>query len=157
METIRPHNMTQGAFALMLHSHGFPACSKAAVSLAERPKDSGVQFTPEAKNAARALLTAAAEANPAGRAANDRPYRPENRKNGRKTTVWLDDEMRAWCETQAYLLDVPVGELIRELIRREMQKKTAPNAATSEAAGGGDQVKDPITSEYTTQKEEMQA
>lgn len=157
MVGLRPRNMTQAAFAALLQGAGFEACSKAAVSLAERPKDSGVQFTPDAKNAARALLTAATEAWNAGRAADDRPYRPENRKNGRKTTVWLDEEMRAWCETQAYLRDVPVGELIRDLIRREMQKKTAPEAATSEAAEKGDQVKDPITSDYNTKKEEKQA
>lgn len=152
MGQLRPRDMTQAAFADLLRGAGFEACSKAAVSLAERPKDSGVQFTPEAKNAARALLNAATDTGNAGRAS----CRPENRKNGRKTTVWLDDEMRSWCETQAYLRDVPVGELIRELIRREMERKTAPEAATSEAAGEGDQVKDPITSDYTTKKEEMQ-
>lgn len=157
MGQLRPRDMTQAAFAALLQGAGFEACSKAAVSLAERPKDSGVQFTQEAKNAARALLTAATEADPAGRASCDRSCRPENRKNGRKTTVWLDDEMRSWCETQAYLLDIPVGELIRELIRREMERKTAPEAATSEAAEKGDQVKDPITSDYTTKKEEKQA
>lgn len=117
METLRPHNMTQGAFASMLRSHGFPACSKAAVSLAERPKESGVQFTTEARNVAQSLL--------------NRARGPENRRNGNKTTVWLDDELREWVETRSYVESVPVGEYIRRLIAADKQK-TSPAAAKAE-------------------------
>ena len=123
MADIRPRGMSQGELAELLKANGFPACSKAAVSLAERPKESGVQFTPEARNVAQERFKSTGQA-----------VRTENRTNGRKTTVWLDEEMRIWCETTAYLREMPVGELIRSLIRAEM-KKTAPTAATVEAAG----------------------
>ena len=143
---IRPRDMSQGAFAELLREAGFESCSKAAVSLAERPKDTGVQFTPEAKRAARGALNL--------------PTRQENRTNGRKTTVWLDDETRAWLETQAYLTDTNVGEIIRRAItllraigdkakdgsrteigttpaasRNDKTEKAASDAGTSEAAG----------------------
>ena len=121
METLRPHNMTQGAFALMLRSHGFPACSKAAVSLAERPKESGVQFTTEARNVAQSLL--------------NRARRAENRKNANKTTVWFDDETREWLETRAYLTDSSVGEIIRQIVAEA--RKSAPDADESEAVQRG--------------------
>lgn len=144
METLRPHNMTQGAFALMLRSHGFPACSKAAVSLAERPKDSGVQFTPEARNVARGLLNS--------------PRRRENRKNANKTTVWLDDETRIWCETRAYMEDLPVGELIRRILRNAMKKeKAATDAGTSEAAVGTEGFEMTSFSDHNTTERRNQA
>lgn len=123
MKQLRPKAMKQTEFAALLREHGFPACSPTAVSLAERPKETGVQFTPEARNVAQELFKSTGQA-----------VKTENRKNGRKTTVWLDEEMRIWCETTAYLREMPVGELIRSLIRAEM-KKTAPTAATVEAAG----------------------
>lgn len=121
METLRPHSMTQGAFALMLRSHGFPACSKAAVSLAERPKESGVQFTAEARNVAQSLLA--------------RARRAENRKNANKTTVWFDDATREWLETRAYLEDSSVGEVIRRIVAEA--KKAASDAGQSEAVQRG--------------------
>jgi hypothetical protein len=142
--------MSQGAFAALLCDHGFTACSKTAVSLAERPKESGVQFTPEARKAAQGLLKST--------------RRRENRVNGNKTTVWLDDELRAWVQTQAYLYDYCVGEFIRRVLKKVMDEsngaqcaplqadrlsalqagrlpalqteKAASDAATSEAAGG---------------------
>lgn len=117
MEPLRPHNMTQGAFASMLRSHGFPACSKAAVSLAERPKESGVQFTAEARNVAQSLLA--------------RARRAENRKNANKTTVWFDDATREWLETRAYLEDSSVGGIIRRIVAEA--KKAASDADQSEA------------------------
>lgn len=103
MKQIRPRDMTQGAFAELLKGAGFEACSKAAVSLAERPKESGVQFTPEARKAAQGLF-------------NSKP-RAENRKNGNKTTVWFDDETRAWLEMMAYMKDTSVGELVRRIVK----------------------------------------
>lgn len=120
MAEIRPSRMPQGEFAELLRRNGFPACSKAAVSLAERPKETGVQFTPEARETAQRLLNSA--------------RRPEKRANPNKTTVWLDDELREWVQTQAYLRDLPVGEFIRGIIR-EAKEKAASDAATSEAAG----------------------
>ena len=47
MAEIRPIRMPQGEFAELLRRNGFPACSKAAVSLAERPKETGVQSLPQ--------------------------------------------------------------------------------------------------------------
>ena len=102
MAELRPRGMSQGELAELLREHGFSACSKAAVSLAERPKDSGVQFTPEARNAVRGALKSTS--------------RPENRKHGSKTTVWFDEETRAWLETQAYLTDTNVGEIVRRIV-----------------------------------------
>ena len=141
MGQLRPRSMSQGAFAELLREHGFTACSKTAVSLAERPKESGVQFTPEARKAAQGLLKST--------------RRQENRVNGNKTTVWLDDELREWVETQAYLYDYCVGEFIRRVLKKVMEEsngahcaplqagrlpalqteKAASDAATSEAAG----------------------
>lgn len=121
METMRPRSMTQNDFAAMLRSHGFPACSKAAVSLAERPKDSGVQFTTEARNVAQSLLK--------------RARRPENRKNANKTTVWFDDATREWLETRAYLEDSSVGEIVRRIVAEA--KKAASDADQSEAVLSG--------------------
>lgn len=111
MEQIRPRSMSQGAFAELLREHGFAACSKTAVSLAERPKESGVQFTQEARKAAQGLLKST--------------RRAENRVNGNKTTVWLDDETRAWLEKEAYLTDSCVGELIRKILRQAMENDAA--------------------------------
>ena len=135
MSQLRPRSMSQGAFAELLREHGFAACSKTAVSLAERPKESGVQFTPEARKAAQGLLNST--------------RRQENRVNGNKTTVWLDDELREWVETRAYMEDLPVGEYIRRILKEAKdrtwradvvigpyeEEKAASDAATSEAAG----------------------
>lgn len=146
MSQLRPRSMSQGAFAELLREHGFSACSKTAVSLAERPKESGVQFTPEARKAAQGLLKST--------------RRQENRVNGNKTTVWLDDELREWVQTQAYLEGISVGQLLRRIIWMAkqdynilqnpwdsfgesdgahcapLQRKAASDAATSEAAEG---------------------
>jgi len=165
MADLRPRNMTQWEFAELLRGNGFPACSKAAVSLAERPKETGVQFTPEARKTAQGLLNSTQGALEEDVAIADRRYEPmatggrrygrtENRKNGRKTTVWLDDEMREWVETRAYLEDVPVGEFIRQILREAMggygeqcsplqadrlsalqKKRAASDGGTSKAAG----------------------
>jgi hypothetical protein len=94
--------MTQAEFAAMLQREGFPACSKTAVSLAERSKETGVQFTPQARKAAQGLLKST--------------RRAENRVNPNKTTVWLDDETRIWLEQRAYMEDTSVGALIRDII-----------------------------------------
>ncbi len=131
---LRPKGMTTEQFSGMMRKHGFPACSRAAISLAERPNESGVQFTQRFRNAAQDLLNAT--------------RRKENRKNGNKTTVWLDDELREWVETRAYMEDIPVGEFIRGILREARTKdtdssaapqndkeKAASDAATSEAAG----------------------
>lgn len=118
---LRPKHITQDAFAAKLREAGFPACSKAAVSLAERSKESGVEFTAEARKVAQKLL--------------NRPTRAENRKDGNKTTVWLDDELREWVETRAYMEDIPVGELIRRILR-EAKESAASDAGTNEAAEG---------------------
>lgn len=102
MAEIRPSRMPQGEFAELLRKNGFPACSKAAVSLAERPNESGVQFTPQARETAQRLLNSA--------------RRPEKRANPNKTTVWFDDETRAWLETRAYMEDTSVGEIVRRIV-----------------------------------------
>lgn len=156
MAELRPRNMTQAAFAALLREHGFPACSKAAVSLAERPKESGVQFTPDARNVAQGLLT--------------RARRAENRVNGRKTTVWLDDELREWVDTQAYLWGIPSGEVVRRILQEVKartwradvgigpydEEKAASDAATSEAVIGEQNKESLITCDYITTQEEMQ-
>ena len=111
MSQLRPRSMSQDALAALLREHGFTACSKTAVSLAERPKETGVQFTPEARKAAQRLLNST--------------RRAENRVNGNKTTVWLDDELRAWVEKEAYLTDSCVGELIRKILRQAMENDAA--------------------------------
>lgn len=120
---LRPRNITQAAFAAKLREAGFPACSKAAVSLAERSKESGVEFTAEARKAAQELL--------------NQPRRAENRKDGNKTTVWLDDDLREWVETRAYMESIPVGEFIRRIIR-EAKESAASDAGSTEAAGGNE-------------------
>ena len=144
MAKLRPRGMSIAAFAEMMKDHGFNACSKTAVSLAERPKDSGVQFTPEARNVARGLLNS--------------PRRRENRKNANKTTVWLDDETRIWCETRAYMEDLPIGELIRRILRNAMKKeKAATDAGTSEAAVGTEGFEMTSFSDHNTTERRNQA
>ena len=148
MSELRPRSMSQGELAELLKGAGFTACSKTAVSLAERSKETGVQFTPEARKAARNALKSTSEGETAG--ARCAPLRrEENRKNGRKTTVWLDDELREWVETRAYMEDLPVGEYIRRILKEAKdrtwradvvigpyeEEKAASDAATSEAAG----------------------
>lgn len=181
MAELRPSRMPQGEFAELLRRNGFPACSKAAVSLAERPKETGVQFTPEARETAQRLLNSA--------------RRAEKRVNPNKTTVWLDDELREWVQTQAYLRDLPVGEFIRQIIRQAQKafsvprdpftgdvitfddgaqcaplqtEKAASDAGTSEAAGDVERTDChgpaglamtgtiPSTSDITTKQEENQ-
>ena len=102
MSELRPKHMTQGEFAALLRENGVPSCSKTAISLAERSKDTGVGFTAEARNVAQGLLNSA--------------RRAENRVNPNKTTVWLDDETREWLDTQAYLWGIPSGEVIRRIL-----------------------------------------
>lgn len=141
---IRPRGMSQAALAALLRQQGFKACSKVAVSLAERPEESGVQFTPAARNAAQEAL--------------QRPRRAENRTNGRKTTVWLDEDMRIWCETRAYLDGCCVGELLRRLVRAAMdQTKAAEAVAAAPAAEVEDILADNSTSDYSINKEDLQA
>lgn len=161
---LRPRNITQAAFAAKLREAGFPACSKAAVSLAERSKESGVEFTAEARKTAQELL--------------NQPRRAENRVNQNKTTVWLDDELREWVESRAYMEEISVGEFIRVVLREykllyetkkanertyrrlvlpfiKRQKEAASDAGTSEAAGDVERT-DPSTSDHNTNKEENQ-
>lgn len=140
MADLRPRNMSQQEFADMLRDHGFPACSKAAVSLAERPKESGVQFTPEARNVAQGLLKST--------------RRSESRVNPNKTTVWLDDETRIWLEERAYMEDVSVGALIRKIIADA--KKAASDAGTSGAAQREEKTAFPLPSKNNTKQEENQ-
>ena len=113
MAEIRPKGMSQGEFAKLLREHGFPVCSSAAVSLAERSKESGVQFTPEARRVARGALKSMPDM---ADAVIGHYGKQENRKNGAKTTVWFDEETRAWFETQAYLTDTNVGEIVRRIV-----------------------------------------
>jgi hypothetical protein len=143
MVELRPRNVTQGDLAALLRDNGYKACTKAAVSLAERSEDTGVQFTQKARNIIRGQFKPAT--------------RHENRVNGNKTTVWLDDELREWVESRAYMEEIPVGEFIRVVLREykflyelkkscertyrrlvlpfiERQKEAASDAATSEAA-----------------------
>lgn len=108
MADLRPRNMTQAEFAAMLQREGFSACSKTAVSLAERPAESGVQFTPQARKVAQGLLKST--------------RRAENRANPNKTTVWLDDDLRAWVEQKAYLDDTNVGTVIRDILAQAMSE-----------------------------------
>lgn len=140
MADLRPRNMSQQEFADMLRDHGFPACSKTAVSLAERSKESGVEFTAEARKAAQELL--------------NQPRRAENRVNPNKTTVWLDDETRIWLEERAYMEDVSVGALIRKILADA--KKAASDAGTSEAAQREEKTAFPLPSKNNTKQEENQ-
>ena len=139
MAEIRPRSMTQGEFAELLRAHGFVACSKAAVSLAERSKESGVQFTPEARNVARGLFKS--------------KRRAENRANPNKTTVWLDDETRIWLEERAYMEDSSVGAVIREILAEA--RKAASDVGASEAATEKDESVD-RPSDIITETEENQ-
>lgn len=123
MGSIRPTRMSQGELAELLKGAGFTACSKTAVSLAERSKETGVQFTQEARKTVRIALKSTSEGETAG--ARCAPLRrEENRKNGRKTTVWLDDELRAWLETRAYMEDSCVGEVVRRIVAEARTKET---------------------------------
>lgn len=140
MAEIRPRSMTQGELAELLRENGFPACSKAAVSLAERPKESGVQFTPEARNVAHGLLKS--------------KRRAENRANPNKTTVWLDDETRIWLEERAYMEDSSVGAVIRAILMEA--RKAASDAGTSEAAQREEKTAFPLPSKNNTKQEENQ-
>ena len=137
---LRPRHITQDAFAAKLREAGFPACSKAAVSLAERSKESGVEFTAEARKAAQELLNT-------GRAR-------ENRANPNKTTVWLDDETRIWLEERAYMEDTSVGALIRAILGEA--KKAASDAGTSGAAQREENTAFPLPSKNNTKQEENQ-
>lgn len=178
---LRPKHITQDAFAAKLREAGFPACSKAAVSLAERSKESGVEFTAEARKAAQKLF--------------NQPRRAENRVNPNKTTIWLDDDLRAWVEQKAYLDDTSVGTVIRGILAQAMSedkrkhdkyralkisderfmelameetplqklvreieeaKKAASDAGTSGAAQREGNMAFPLPSENTTNKEENQ-
>ena len=150
MAEIRPRSMSQQEFSDMLREHGFPACSKAAVSLAERSKESGVQFTPEARKIARRALNSTTGTEE--RTEECRPY-TENRKNPNKTTVWLDDETRIWLEERAYMEDSSVGAVIRAILAEA--KKAASDAGTSETAQGVE-VAYPLPSEHITNEEENQ-
>ena len=157
MAELRPCSMTQAAFAALLREHGFPACSKTAVSLAERPKESGVQFTTEARNVAQGLLNS--------------PRRRENRKNANKTTVWLDDELREWVDTQAYLWGIPSGEVVRRILQEVKartwradvgigpydEEKAATDAGTSEAAVGTEGFEMTSFSDHNTTERRNQA
>lgn len=140
MAEIRPRSMTQGEFAELLREHGFTACSKAAVSLAERSKESGVQFTPEARNVARGLFKS--------------KLRAENRANPNKTTVWLDDETRIWLEERAYMEDSSVGAVIRAILMEA--RKAASDAGTLETARREGNSTFPLPSENITNEEENQ-
>lgn len=137
MAEIRPRSMTQGEFAELLREHGFPACSKAAVSLAERSKESGVQFTPEARNVAQGLFKS--------------KRRAENRANPNKTTVWLDDDTRIWLEERAYMEDSSVGAVIRAILMEA--RKAASDAGTSEAATEKDESVDRPSDDITETEE----
>ena len=166
MSQLRPKHMTQGEFAELLREHGFVACSKAAVSLAERSKESGVQFTPEARNVARGLFKSI--------------RRSENRANPNKTTVWLDDDTRIWLEERAYMEDSSVGAVIRGILEKArfidrmkkanqktekqmadrlsaLHEKAASGAGTSEAAQREGNMAFPLPSEDITETEENQA
>lgn len=140
MADLRPRNMSQQELADMLRANGFPACSKAAVSLAERSKESGVQFTPEARNVARGLLKS--------------KRRAENRANPNKTTVWLDDETRIWLEERAYMEDSSVGAVIRAILMEA--RKAASGAGTLETAQREGNMAFPLPSENITNEEENQ-
>ena len=162
---LRPRNITQDAFAAKLREAGFPACSKAAVSLAERSKESGVEFTAEARKAAQKLF--------------NQPRRAENRKDGNKTTVWLDDDLREWVESRAYMEEISVGAFIRVVLREhkflyevkkanertfrrlvlpfiKRQKEAASDAGTSEAAQREEKTAFPLPSKNNTNQEENQ-
>ena len=117
MAELRPKRMTQGEFAELLRENGFPACSKTAISLAERSKETGVGFTAEARNVARGLLNST--------------RRTENRKNGAKTTIWFDEETRAWLEQRAYMEDSNVGEIVRRIVNeyRQATSSVSPGSA----------------------------
>lgn len=141
MGLLRPRDMTQEDFAQMLREAGFPACCKAAVSLAERSEATGVQFTQKARNAAQSRVKQA--------------RKPENRKNGRKTTVWLDDELREWVETRAYMEDLPVGEFIRRIIREAKEAAGAAATAPTVMETGG--IGDPSISDHNTNERRNQA
>lgn len=90
----------------------YPCLSKAAVSVAERPEESGVRFTGAAKKAAY-RLTGKVERKP-------------KRVHNNHLTIWVDDRQLRWLAKQ----DLPKGEYIRQLIDDEI--KMASGAGTTE-------------------------
>lgn len=89
----------------------YPRLSKAAVSVAERPEESGVRFTGAAKKAAY-RLTGKVERKP-------------KRTHNNHLTIWVDDRQLRWLAKQ----DLPKGEYIRQLIDDEI--KNAATGATN--------------------------
>ena len=85
----------------------YPRLSKAAVSVAERPAESGVRFTAEAKKAAYNLT--------------GRVERKPKRVHNHHLTIWLDDKQLRYLAKQPR----SKGEIIRELIDQAIK-----NAAT---------------------------
>lgn len=88
----------------------YPKMSYAAVSLAERSDETGVQFTSAAKKTAYIL---------AGRV-----KRPVQRLHPARTTIWFTDAQMEFLQTHEN-----IGDYIRGLVDREM--KRAATGATN--------------------------
>lgn len=84
----------------------FPLASAAAVSLAERTKLTGVQFTPAAVKAART--------------ATGRVKHAEKRTNDKRLTLWLTKPMLEFLKAESP--DGNLNALLRTVISRAMEE-----------------------------------
>jgi hypothetical protein len=89
----------------------YPKISKAAVSVAENPDESGVRFTAAAKKTAYRLT--------------GRVERKPKRAHNNHLTIWVDDRQLRFLAHQP----MAKGEYIRKLINEEM--KRAATGATN--------------------------
>lgn len=89
----------------------YPRISRAAVSVAESPEESGVRFSALARKTAHKLL--------------GKVERRPKRRHNNHLTIWVDDRQLRYLAKQPS----STGEYIRALIDREI-KKAATSAAT---------------------------
>ena len=83
-----------------------PGVSMAAVSLAERPKVTGVQFTQKAVKAAYA--------------ATGHVKKPEKRRNPYRVTLWITADMKKWLQSQSK--GGNINDFLRGVILRMMKE-----------------------------------
>ena len=84
----------------------YPGISTAAVSLAERQKVTGVQFTPKAVNAARELT--------------GHVKTPPKRKHPYRVTLWITADMKKFLQGQAERSNI--NDLLRSVILQAMKE-----------------------------------
>lgn len=89
----------------------YPAMSKAAISLAERTGESGVQFSAKFKNDVFAAFGC---------------KKPKaKRKNPKSVTIWLSDAQNRWLAEEAARLGCCKADVMRALIREKIKENAA--------------------------------